>query len=61
MKTYTVEAFEGDGYNLVLCTTKEEEVKYISPKDYDTNILVVKTWLEGQIISHRTIETTNLF
>lgn len=61
LKTYTVEAFDGDGYALVLCTINEKHVRTVSPTDFDTHLLVVKTWEEDMVINQYPIELSKLF
>lgn len=59
MIIYSVESFEGAGYELVLCTDDENKVSNLRPVDYDTNILVITKWENGEILNQYHKEITS--
>jgi len=56
IEIYTAEAFTGDGYELVYCTTERDQLDEITLEQFDTNILSVKKWLNGEFIDGYLIE-----
>lgn len=62
MKIVAVEAFNGSGYDLVFVGIyDEDEIKKMSPNDYDSHFLAISIWEDGKMISGFPKEISNEF
>lgn len=48
MELFTVEAFNGKGYDLILATEDREKALIVKPSDFNTTALVKSTWENGK-------------
>lgn len=48
MLIYTVEIFNGDGYDLVLATHDKESALAIDPVEYDSHLGIITEWENGR-------------